>query len=89
MAARKLSVTPDYSGSVLAMPGHWEGDLIKGKEVGTLMKRTSGYLMLIRMNDATAKLEGGLRRALLPGEPIQCSLLTRIRPTFPMVSECR
>lgn len=40
------------------MPGHWEGDLIKGKAnasaVGTLNERSSGYLMLIKMNDATA-----------------------------------
>lgn len=40
------------------MPGHWEGDLIKGKgnasPVGTLVDRTSGYLMLMKMNDATA-----------------------------------
>lgn len=40
------------------MSGHWEGDLIKGKanasSVGTLVERTSGYLMPIKMNDATA-----------------------------------
>ncbi len=40
------------------MPGHWEGDLIKGKAnasaVGTLVERTSGYLILVKMNDATA-----------------------------------
>src|SRR3546814_1241911 len=46
------------------MPGHWEGDLIKGKanaaSVGTLVERTSGYLMLVKMNDvtATSALEG-------------------------------
>lgn len=40
------------------MPSHWEGDLIKGKgnasAVGTLVERTSGYLMLVKMSDATA-----------------------------------
>lgn len=40
------------------MQGHWEGNLIKGKDnasaVGTLVERSSGYLMLVKMNDATA-----------------------------------
>ncbi len=39
-------------------PGHWEGDLIKGKNnasaVGTLVELKSGYLILAKMNDATA-----------------------------------
>lgn len=38
-------------------PGHWEGDLIKGKgnasAVGTLVELKSGYLILAKMNDAT------------------------------------
>gem|GEM_PF-463212 len=40
------------------MPGHWEGDLIKGKgnasAVGTLVERSSGYQILVKMYDATA-----------------------------------
>ena len=44
------------------VPGHWEGDLIKGagnrSSVGTLIERTSRVVMLARMEDATA--EGSL-----------------------------
>ena len=40
------------------MPGHWEGDLIKGKgnasAIGTLVELSSGYLILAKMHDATA-----------------------------------
>lgn len=40
------------------VPAHWEGDLIKGKHnassVGTLVELSSGYVMLAKMNDATA-----------------------------------
>jgi IS30 family transposase len=38
------------------MPAQWEGDLIKGKAkasvIGTL-ERSTGYLMLVKMHDAT------------------------------------
>lgn len=40
------------------MPGHWEGDLIKGagnkSSVGVLVERTSRLVLLARMEDATA-----------------------------------
>jgi IS30 family transposase len=56
------------------MPGHWEGDLIKGKanasSVGTLVERTSGYLMLVKMNDATATSAMEGFSAALNGMPL-------------------
>jgi IS30 family transposase len=41
------------------VPGHWEGDLIKGAHnrsaVGTLVERTTLFTVLSRMNDASAE----------------------------------
>ena len=41
------------------MPGHWEGDLIKGagnkSAVGVLVERSSRLVLLARMHDATAE----------------------------------
>jgi transposase, IS30 family len=59
-----------------AVPGHWEGDLIIGKEgasaVGTLVERTTRFVLLLHLPDdhGAAAVDQAMRRAIstLPGE---------------------
>ncbi len=59
-----------------AVPGHWEGDLIIGKDcrsaVGTLVERTTRYVLLLHLPDGrdAAGVEHALRQAIttLPDE---------------------
>jgi IS30 family transposase len=63
-----------------SVPGHWEGDLIKGARnasaVGVMVERTTLFVMLARMNDATApEVREAFKRKLkrIP-EPLRKSL---------------
>lgn len=62
------------------MPGHWEGDFIKGagnkSSVGVLVERTSRLVLLAKMDDATAAsaLAGFSRKLNSIAEPMRQSL---------------
>ena len=55
------------------IPGHWEGDLIKGagnrSSVGTLVERTSRFVVLVQLDNATTKTVVENFSAVLNREP--------------------
>ena len=59
-----------------AVPGHWEGDLIIGKDcksaVGTLVERATRYVLLLHLpaGRSAEDVEAAMRQAIttLPGE---------------------
>lgn len=61
-----------------AIPGHWEGDLIKGKgnksSVGSLVERTSRYTILVQCASAESAVVTGSFTALLRDVPPELRL---------------
>jgi IS30 family transposase len=55
------------------IPGHWEGDLIKGADnrssVGALVERTTGFVVQAKMDNATTKAVVDSFSAVLNREP--------------------
>jgi IS30 family transposase len=63
------------------MPGHWEGDLIKGKgnksSIGTVVERMSRFLIMVQLDDATSPVvTGGFEREMKPIAPSLLKSLT-------------
>ena len=63
------------------VPGHWEGDLIKGKynrsSVGSLVERSSRFLILVKLDNATAPVvHQGFVREMMPVPDILRQSLT-------------
>ena len=56
------------------IPGHWEGDLIKGagnrSSVGTLVERATGFVVLAKLDNATTKAVVDSFAAVLNREPV-------------------
>lgn len=67
---RNFSRPPEIEDRLL--PGHWEGDLIKGADyrssVGTLVERTTGFVEFAKMDIATNKAVIGSFAALFNRE---------------------